>query len=90
VFLTGALHEPIMDMLSHELWLDIDPAKCVIRFSPRERQRRFGEEGTPAYVDAVRKHRAALVAKLVAFTNKFIDGQCAHISPTGHPMNTQA
>lgn len=46
LFLTHALHEPIMDVLSQdELFLDIDPSKAVIRFPPLERLKRFGEEG---------------------------------------------
>lgn len=46
LFLTCALHEPIMDVLSQdELFLDIDPSKAVIRFPLQERLKRFGEEG---------------------------------------------
>ncbi|XP_076061882.1 GTPase activating protein and VPS9 domains 1 isoform X2 [Oratosquilla oratoria] len=73
VFLTAALHQPMMQLLMEdELFLDIDPSKAAVRFSPEERRRRFGEEGTPEYTQALAKYRAWTIAKLVHLTNRFI------------------
>ena len=49
LFLTSALHDPILKLLSDdEVFLDVDPAKVVIRFAPAERDRRFGKDaGSP-------------------------------------------
>uniref|UniRef100_A0A914ZX27 Ras-GAP domain-containing protein n=1 Tax=Parascaris univalens TaxID=6257 RepID=A0A914ZX27_PARUN len=41
IFLTAALHDPVMYVLSQdELFLDIDPSKSAIRFPPEERRKR--------------------------------------------------
>uniref|UniRef100_A0A0M3HX28 BTB domain-containing protein n=1 Tax=Ascaris lumbricoides TaxID=6252 RepID=A0A0M3HX28_ASCLU len=47
IFLTAALHDPVMYVLSQdELFLDIDPSKSAIRFPPEERRKRdMTEEG---------------------------------------------
>jgi len=48
VFLTCALHDPVMDVLSmDDCYLDIDPAKILARFTPEERLAKFGAEGPP-------------------------------------------
>ncbi len=75
VFLTAALHGPIMELLNQdELFLDIDPSKAVIRFPPEERLRRFGEDGTERFRQNLEKYRKVIVGKLVSITRKFIDG----------------
>ncbi|XP_054720552.1 GTPase-activating protein and VPS9 domain-containing protein 1-like [Uloborus diversus] len=74
IFLTAALHEPIMNMLmADDLFLDIDPSKAAIRFFPQERERHFGKEGTPEYAAALQRHRNWIVSRLVHITNRFID-----------------
>ncbi|XP_047500303.1 GTPase-activating protein and VPS9 domain-containing protein 1-like isoform X1 [Penaeus chinensis] len=74
VFLTAALHQPVMQLLMEdELFLDIDPAKAAVRFPPEERLRRFGQEGTPEYTAALAKYRAWTIAKLVKIANRFME-----------------
>lgn len=76
LFLTSALHDPILKLLSDdEVFLDVDPAKVVIRFPPAEREKRFGKEtqGTE-YAKRVKQHRDFICSKLEALTNNFIRG----------------
>ena len=42
LFLTAALHEPILQLLMQDEWFyDIDPNKALERFSPEERHKRY-------------------------------------------------
>lgn len=71
VFLTAALHQPIMQLLMEdELFLDIDPSKAAVRFPAEERLRRFGKEGTTEYNAALAKYRAWTIAKLVKIADR--------------------
>lgn len=71
MFLTAALHQPIMQLLMEdELFLDVDPSKAAGRFLPEERTRRFGKEGTPEYDAALAKYRAWTITKLVKITER--------------------
>ncbi|XP_065209586.1 receptor-mediated endocytosis protein 6 homolog isoform X2 [Planococcus citri] len=80
LFLTAALHSPIMHLLMEdEKFLDIDPDKALIRFATAERLKMFGTEGTPEYKNSLQKYRLWTINKLVAITNKFIDNIKAHI-----------
>ena len=75
LFLTSALYEPILSLLSDdEIFLDIDPSKTAIRFAPSERLRKFGKEGTPEYDEKLKRHRVFIVEKLVKLTKNFIRG----------------
>jgi hypothetical protein len=75
LFLTSALHEPILSLLSDdEVFLDIDPSKAAIRFPPSEREKKFGKEGSTEYAKKLKQHRAIICSKLEALTNKFIRG----------------
>ena len=75
LFLTSALYEPILSLLSDdEIFLDIDPSKTAIRFAPSERLRKFGKEGTPECEQKLKAHRIFIVEKLVKLTNNFIRG----------------
>lgn len=75
LFLTAALHDPIMYVLSQdELFLDIDPGKAAVRFPAAERRRRFGEEGTPEYQKNLEKYRKVIVHKLITMAGKFVEG----------------
>ena len=53
-----------------EVFLDIDPGKVALRFPPQERARKFGTEGTPEYERKLKEHRAVVVNKLVALTDR--------------------
>jgi len=75
LFLTSALYDPILCLLTDdEIFLDIDPAKAVIRFPPQERVRRFGVEGSDSYAAALAKHRETIIAKLAGHANRFVMG----------------
>lgn len=75
LFLTSALHDPILKLLSDdEVFLDVDPSKVIIRFPTSERERRFGKEGSPEYERKVKQHRAMICSKLEQLTNYFIRG----------------
>lgn len=75
LFLTAALHDPILKLLSDdEVFLDVDPAKVIIRFATPERERRFGKEGSPDYTKKVKQQRDFVCSKLEALTNNFISG----------------
>ena len=75
LFLTSALHDPILKLLSDdEVFLDVDPAKVVIRFPPAEREKRFGKETHTEYAKRVKQHREFICSKLEALTNNFIRG----------------
>ncbi|XP_067131545.1 GTPase-activating protein and VPS9 domain-containing protein 1 isoform X3 [Centruroides vittatus] len=75
LFLTGALHEPIMHLLMEDdLFLDIDPDKAVVRFPPQERLRHFGKEGTQEYLANLQRYRSWTIDKLVKLTKNFIEG----------------
>ncbi|GFY72679.1 GTPase-activating protein and VPS9 domain-containing protein 1 [Trichonephila inaurata madagascariensis] len=74
IFLTAALHEPIMHLLmADDLFLDIDPSKAAVRFHPQERLRHFGKEGTPEYAASLQQYRNWTIKKLVNITNRFIE-----------------
>ncbi len=75
LFLTSALHDPILQLLSDdEVFLDVDPSKVTIRFPPAERDRKFGKEGSPEHGKKVKQHRELICSKLEALTNNFIRG----------------
>ncbi|XP_034936042.1 receptor-mediated endocytosis protein 6 homolog [Chelonus insularis] len=73
LFLTAALHEPIIQLLMEdEMFLDIDPDKAAIRFPPSERLKKFGKEGTPEYQSKLLRYRLWTVNSLVRITQRFI------------------
>lgn len=75
IFLTSALYDPILRLLTEdEIFLDIDPAKAIIRFPPSERIKKFGPEGTPEFQAKLQEHRRFIVGKLETLTNAFISG----------------
>ncbi|MFH4979772.1 hypothetical protein AB6A40_006481 [Gnathostoma spinigerum] len=76
IFLTAALHDSVMFLLSQdELFLDIDPSKSAIRFPPEERRRRFGEdENSLSYLQRLTAHRKIIESKLISIGNRFING----------------
>ncbi|XP_012287140.1 GTPase-activating protein and VPS9 domain-containing protein 1 isoform X2 [Orussus abietinus] len=73
LFLTAALHGPIMQLLMEdEMFLDIDPDKAAIRFPPAERLNKFGKEGTPEYQAKLQRYRLWTIKSLVRITQRFI------------------
>ncbi|GMT08631.1 hypothetical protein PENTCL1PPCAC_30805, partial [Pristionchus entomophagus] len=76
VFLTEALHDSVMLVLCQDdSFLDIDPNKMLLRFTPSDRTRRFGTDPTTAeYERRVTAHRRNVVEKLVLLTHSFIKG----------------
>ena len=75
LFLTSALHDPILKLLSDdEVFLDIDPSKMLVRFPSQEKDRKFGKEGTAEYAAKLKQHRDSIWGKLEVLTSNFIDG----------------
>ncbi|XP_013104598.1 receptor-mediated endocytosis protein 6 homolog [Stomoxys calcitrans] len=74
IFLTAALFQPIMSVLTEtDTILDVDPQKVIQRFSTKERIRRFGPEDSAAYADNVDKFHAETIGKLHSLAKTFID-----------------
>ncbi|KAL8612814.1 hypothetical protein ACOMHN_033484 [Nucella lapillus] len=73
LFLTAALHEPIMRLLMEEEWFyDIDPSKALVRFPPKDRLKRFGDPGTEEHKKKQSLYRQFIVDKLVTLASRFI------------------
>lgn len=73
LFLTAALHEPIMKVLiSDDIVLDIDTTKAMYNFSARERSRKFGAEGTDEYAEKTRKFYEDTIDELYSLSKLFI------------------
>nr|XP_054769969.1 GTPase-activating protein and VPS9 domain-containing protein 1-like [Lytechinus pictus] len=80
LYLTAALHEPVMAVLMNdEVCLETDVQKAMDHFSPEERKQRFGTTGTPAYEQSVQKHMNGIMDQLVGLCNKFIVGLHSNI-----------
>ncbi|GLH08502.1 Uncharacterized protein GBIM_13724 [Gryllus bimaculatus] len=85
LFLTAALHKPIMQLLMEdEMFLDIDPDKATVRFPPEERLKRFGTEGTPEHAVQLAEYRKWTIGCLVRVTNRFVSSirENMHCFPT--------
>jgi len=73
IFLTAALHAPLMGVLSeHEIWLDLDPHKLMQSFTPKEREKRFGREGDEEYQRNVTRFHAETLGKLHSHVQEFV------------------
>lgn len=73
LFLTAALHEPIMKVLiGDELMLDIDTTKAVMNYAPKERLKRFGHEGTDEYAEKFREFHRETISALYTISKLFI------------------
>lgn len=73
LFLTAALHDPVMRLLMEDEWFyDIDPEKALYRFPPQERIKRFGDPVSADYEKKCIEYRKFIVDKLVVLTNRFI------------------
>ena len=73
LFLTAALHKPVMQLLMEDEWFyDIDPERALHRFPPAERMRRFGAPDSAEYASKIRQYREVTNKKLVMITERFI------------------
>ncbi|CAB3384514.1 Hypothetical predicted protein [Cloeon dipterum] len=87
LFLTGALHGPILQLLSDDdAYLDADPAKMLLRFTPEASALKFGVSGTPEFEDATKRYRQWLVNRLNAALNHFIEGIQTNMFLFPHPL----
>jgi len=73
IFLTAALHYPVMQLLMEDEWFyDIDPDRALHRFPPAERLRRFGTPGSREYEQSTQMYREQIINKLVTLVSHFI------------------
>lgn len=73
LFLTAALHRPVMQLLMEDEWFyDIDAKRALSRFPPEEQLRKFGREGTDFYIKETAAYREVIKCKLVSFAKRFI------------------
>ena len=73
LFLTAALHDPVMRLLMEDEWFyDIDSQKALHRFPPAERMKRFGDPHSENYSTKCQEYRKFIVDKLVVLSNRFI------------------
>ncbi|XP_071507059.1 GTPase-activating protein and VPS9 domain-containing protein 1-like [Diadema antillarum] len=80
LYLTAALHEPVMAVLMNdEVFLETEAPKAMDRFTPEERKQRFGTPGTPEYEQNVQKHMNSIMEQLVGLCNEFIVGLHSNI-----------
>ena len=75
LFLTAALHDPIIKLLMEDdIYLDADPIKGIERFTPEEKMEKFGVDGGEEFQSKVRQYREMVVGKLFNLTSRFIEG----------------
>ena len=75
LFLTSALYDPILQLLTDdEIFLDIDPSKALIRFTPEIQLKKFGPPGSPDFEKKVKEHRRFIIQKLVGHVKRFLHG----------------
>ena len=73
LFLTAALHKPVMQLLMEDEWFyDIDPQRALYRFPPAERTKRFSNPGTEEYEMRTKTYREVTANKLVSLAERFI------------------
>ena len=73
LFLTAALHKPVMQLLMEDEWFyDIDPERALYRFPPQERAKRFGQPGSNECEQKSKQYREQTAGKLVALAERFI------------------
>ena len=73
LFLTAALHKPVMQLLMEDEWFyDIDPQRALHRFPPAERLRRFGLPDSPEHAHKIEIYRTRTATKLMNIAERFI------------------
>ncbi|KAG4079273.1 hypothetical protein HA402_006996 [Bradysia odoriphaga] len=73
LFLTAALHEPVMKVLSgDDILLDIDTLKSVANFPQKIKLKKFGQEGTKEYDEAIKAFHNSTITSLFHLSKLFI------------------
>lgn len=73
LFLTAALHEPVMSaLIDDDTLLDVDSVKTLSSYSAKEKIRRFGQENTTEYENKVKIFQEDTLNSLHNLANKFI------------------
>ena len=73
LYLTAALHEPIMSVLmDDDICLETDPQKALDFFTLEERKQRFGTPGTEEFRQCLQAHLESIMIQLVSMCNRFI------------------
>ncbi|CAO1411751.1 unnamed protein product [Diamesa serratosioi] len=73
LFLTAALHEPVMAVLiDDDIMLDIDPQKMIASYPVKDKIKRFGNEDCNEFEENIRKFREEIISSLFGLVNKFI------------------
>ncbi|XP_033643277.1 GTPase-activating protein and VPS9 domain-containing protein 1-like [Asterias rubens] len=73
LYLTAALHEPIMSVLvDDDVCLETDPLKALDSFTMEERKQRFGTPGTEEFRQCLQAHLESIITQLVSMCNRFI------------------
>jgi hypothetical protein len=74
LFLTAALHKPVMKLLMEDEWFyDIDPERALYRFPPQERLKKFGQPGTEEYLHNLKEYRETTIRKLASIASSFCE-----------------
>lgn len=73
LFLTAALHEPIMKVLiDDEIMLEIDANKAIGNLTLKERNKRFGAFGTVEYDERIKRYTQETIESLYHLVNRFM------------------
>ena len=74
LFLTAALHKPVMQLLMEDEWFyDVDAQRALHRFPPAERLRRFGKPDSDEYAKKTEVYRQRTAKKLMAIASRFVE-----------------
>ena len=74
LFLTAALHKPVMQLLMEDEWFyDVDAQRALHRFPPAERLRRFGKPDSVEYAKKTEVYRQRTAKKLMAIASRFVE-----------------
>ncbi len=79
LFLTAALYEPIIQVITDEWFLDIDSEKALARFNTEEIINRFGHPSSKEYKAKTQKYREKIVNQLYNATMSFIENINANL-----------
>ncbi|KAK9710373.1 GTPase-activator protein for Ras-like GTPase [Popillia japonica] len=73
LFLLSTLQNPIIKLIANvDVYLDIDPDKILVRFSPDDILEKFGQAGTEEYNTKIAEYHLYITNTLVDVTNAFI------------------
>ncbi|XP_071821372.1 GTPase-activating protein and VPS9 domain-containing protein 1-like isoform X3 [Apostichopus japonicus] len=80
LYLTAALHDPIMAVLmDDEYSLETDPEKVALQFTQEERLQLFGPADTEQYRKKLQAHLQSVTSQLVALCENFINGLLSNL-----------